>query len=267
MQEPVKVSCSVILNWQIVDVSTSALAGGRQPATVCGVIAACPAGHWPRSWLLLHILTGPPPKQYPVSVSVVVPKVPVPLTDTVCRPPGALSVNVTVPFRLPVVLGERVTLIVQFAPGARVDPQLLVSAKLALAAIPVMLSVAVPELASVIGRGWLAVPSTSSPKVRLFGESATFADPLPIDVPVADTPPQPVSAPDQRRVAMIKAKNLDFIPPSVYSMASAGSHGPKGLAIFSLPLSNHSWTALSSLLRPEHSYNRFLIGPEMKAFF
>lgn len=226
-----KVSRPLILNWQVVDVSTSALVGGRQPATVCGVIAACPTGHWVRSWLILHISTGPPPKQYPVSVSVVVPNVPVPLTESVCGLPAALSVNVTVPFRLPVVLGERVTLIVHFAPDARVGPQSLVSAKLALAAILVMVRVAVPGLVRVMGRGWLAVPSTSSPKVRLFGERATLGDPPPIDGPLADTPPQPVSAPDQRSVAVMKAKNMGFMLPAVYSRASAGSHDPEGLAI------------------------------------
>jgi hypothetical protein len=107
----------------------------------------------------------------------------VPLRETVCGLSAALSVNVTVPFTLPVVLGARVTLIAQFAPAASVAPQLSVSAKFALAAMLVMVSVAVPVLVSVMSRGSLALPLTSSPKVKLFAEKETLGDPPP--------PPQP----------------------------------------------------------------------------
>ena len=56
-----------------------------------------------------------------------------------------MSVTETVPFRLPEALGVKVTLIVQFAPDARVEPpHVLVSPKFALAAIVAMLSVVVP---------------------------------------------------------------------------------------------------------------------------
>jgi len=112
----------------------------------------------------------------------------VPLRETICGLPGALSLNEIVPLRLPEALGVKVTLIVQFAPDARVGPQLLVCPKFALAAILAMLSVAVPELVSVIGRGWLAVPTTSTPKVKLVVEKETFGDP-----PPSDPPPQPLS--------------------------------------------------------------------------
>ena len=111
-----------------------------------------------------------------------------PLRETVCGLPAALSVNETVPLTLPVVLGVRVTLIVQFAPAARVEPQLLVSAKFALAAILAIVSVAVPELVSVMGRGWLAVPTTSSPKVKPFVEKETLGDERET---LGDPPPQP----------------------------------------------------------------------------
>ena len=69
---------------------------------------------------------------------------PVPLSATICGLPGALSVTETVPFRLPDALGVNVTLMVQAAPDARVEPQVWVSPKFALAAILVILSVAVP---------------------------------------------------------------------------------------------------------------------------
>jgi hypothetical protein len=120
----------------------------------------------------------------------------VPLRETICGLPTALSVNETVPLTLPVVLGVRVTLIVQFAPTARVEPQLLVSAKFALAAILAIVSVAVPELVSVTGRGWLAVPTTSSPNVKPFVEKETLGDERETlgDPP----PPQPLSTQDPR---------------------------------------------------------------------
>jgi hypothetical protein len=105
--------------------------------------------------------------------------VPVPLRETVCGLPAALSVNETVPVALPEMVGARVTLIMQFAPAASVEPQLLVCAKFALAAILVMVSVAVPELVSVMGRGSLVVPWSSSPKVKLFVERETLGDPPP----------------------------------------------------------------------------------------
>lgn len=111
--------------------------------------------------------------------------VPVPLRETVCGLPVALSVIEIVPFKLPVVLGAKVTLIAQFAPDARAESQLLVSSKFALAAMFVMLSVAVPEFLSVIDSGWLVVLTTSMPKVRVVGDNETLGDP-----PLIDPPPQ-----------------------------------------------------------------------------
>jgi hypothetical protein len=55
--------------------------------------------------------------------------VPVPVSVTVCGLPVALSVIVSVPVRVPPAVGVKVTLIVQLAPAATVDPQVLVSAK------------------------------------------------------------------------------------------------------------------------------------------
>jgi hypothetical protein len=71
--------------------------------------------------------------------------VPAPLKETVCGLPGALSVMESVPARLPEALGAKVTLIVQFAPDARLEPwQLSVSPKLAVAAMVVMFNAVVP---------------------------------------------------------------------------------------------------------------------------
>jgi len=51
---------------------------------------------------------------------------PVPLNETFCGLPAALSVTDSVPVRLPVPVGVNVTLIVQLAPAPRLIPQLLV---------------------------------------------------------------------------------------------------------------------------------------------
>ncbi|MFZ0797302.1 MAG: hypothetical protein WAM98_05895 [Terriglobales bacterium] len=126
-----------------------------------------------------------------------------PLREIVCGLSAALSVNVTVPLTLPVVLGARVTLIAQFAPAASIDPQLLVSAKFALAAIPEIASGAVPALESVMSRGSLVEPSCSSPKVRLLAEKDTLGDPLP--------PPQPLSAQNPRRTRAMMHRVLEFM--------------------------------------------------------
>jgi hypothetical protein len=54
---------------------------------------------------------------------------PVPERLTTCGLPGASSVMLTAPVRVPVVVGVKVTLIVQFAPAAKFAPQVLVCAK------------------------------------------------------------------------------------------------------------------------------------------
>jgi len=128
----------------------------------------------------------------------------VPLRETICGLPAALSVNVTVPFTLPVVFGASVTLMAQLAPAASVAPQLLVSAKFALAAILVIASGAVPLLVSVMSRGSLAEPSASLPKVRLFAEKATLGDPL---LPL----PQPLTVQNPRSTRAKMHSVLEFM--------------------------------------------------------
>lgn len=59
--------------------------------------------------------------------------VPVPDRPTLCEPPAALSVTVSVPLRVPVAVGVNVTLAWQFAPAASVAPQLFVWPKSPLA--------------------------------------------------------------------------------------------------------------------------------------
>ncbi|MGA2236652.1 MAG: hypothetical protein ABSG23_14365 [Terriglobales bacterium] len=153
---------------------------------------------------------GTPPTHKPVNVLGVTA---VPLRETVCGLSAALSVNVTVPFTLPVVSGARVALIAQFAPAASDEPQLLVSEKFALAAMLVIVSGAVPVLVSVMSRGSLVEPSSSLPKVRLFAENETLGDPL--------LPAQPLSAQDPISIAAIKTTNLHFMLSSAYGCIPA----------------------------------------------
>src|ERR1700681_1725094 len=51
---------------------------------------------------------------------------PVPVRPTVCDPPAALSSRVMLPASIPVAVGVKVTLMLQAAPAASDDPQLLV---------------------------------------------------------------------------------------------------------------------------------------------
>jgi hypothetical protein len=70
--------------------------------------------------------------------------VPVPVTLTVCGLPAALSVIDNVPVRVPLCVGLKVTLMVQLASAARLEPQVFAWLKSPLAAILVILSAVVP---------------------------------------------------------------------------------------------------------------------------
>ena len=74
---------------------------------------------------------------------------PVPVRLTVWVAGLALSVIVIKPVRVPVTTGVKVTLIVQEAPAARLEPQVLVWEKSPLVTMLVMLRVAVPLFWSV----------------------------------------------------------------------------------------------------------------------
>ena len=67
-----------------------------------------------------------------------------PVRETVCGLFFTLSLTESVPSRVPVVVGVKVTLIVQVPSDARLPIQLFVSAKLAVAETLPMLSAAVP---------------------------------------------------------------------------------------------------------------------------
>ena len=72
------------------------------------------------------------------------PVAPVPARETVCTPSGASSVIESVPLKLPVVPGAKITLMVQFAPEATLGVQVLDSLKFVVVLIPETLRDAVP---------------------------------------------------------------------------------------------------------------------------
>jgi len=85
--------------------------------------------------------------------------VPVPVNETVCGLPPALSVTEMEPVREPVAVGAKVTEIVQVPAAATEAPQVLVWLKSPLAAIVVIVSAADPVLVSVTTWAALVVPN------------------------------------------------------------------------------------------------------------
>src|SRR5579863_9085195 len=89
---------------------------------------------------------------------------PVPAREMTCGLPGALSAIVMVAFRPPDALGEKVTLIAQFAPGAREVPQVVVWVKSSPPELdsvnPAMDMAVEPLFVSMTCCGTLLVPTT-----------------------------------------------------------------------------------------------------------
>lgn len=106
--------------------------------------------------------------------------VPVPVSGTVCGLLFALSVIVIAPVRVPVAVGVKVTLILQFAPAASVAPQgfgLVTRAKSPLATMLLMDNVPLPLLVMVTIFPGAVLPTTTAPQVSEVGDSVTA--PLP----------------------------------------------------------------------------------------
>jgi hypothetical protein len=109
--------------------------------------------------------------------------VPVPLRETECGDPGALSVKTTAALRAPAAVGLKVTEIVQLAPAARLAPQVVVSGKSPLLPVSPMLemvSAAAPVFFSVIVWAALAEPTLVSAKLKLVGLKETADVPVPV---------------------------------------------------------------------------------------
>lgn len=110
---------------------------------------------------------------------------PVPVSGTVCGLVPALSVMVMVPARVPVVVGVKVTVMVQLPPAAPPVPQLFVWAKLPVATMLEIVSLAPVLLVSLITFAALVVFTVWLPKLKLVGDSATvLVAPVPVMVTV-----------------------------------------------------------------------------------
>lgn len=104
---------------------------------------------------------------------------PVPLSDTLCGLPAALSVMLSEPVREPIWVGVKVTLILQFLPAARVLPQVEeLTAKSPVVPIPLMSSVPLPVLASVTVLAAEVLPTSVLAYVTEAGVSVTTGVPL-----------------------------------------------------------------------------------------
>src|SRR6185437_11052725 len=110
--------------------------------------------------------------------------VPVPDRLTVCGLPVALSETATPEAREPVVVGVKLTLIVQELAATRLVPQLLVCEKSPKLppeiAIELIVNGALPTLLRVTGTALLVVPVETLPKLMVLGVRLTTGpDPAP----------------------------------------------------------------------------------------
>jgi hypothetical protein len=139
-------------------------------------VTVCAALVVPTFWLAKVSETGE-------RLAVVVDGVAVPVRPTVCGLPGALSLTLKLPVRVPDAVGVNVTLMAQFPPAARELPQLSVSAKSPLVMMLVMVRVAVPVFDSVTVCAALVVPTVWLAKVSEVGERlAVVVDSVPVPV-------------------------------------------------------------------------------------
>lgn len=91
--------------------------------------------------------------------------------------PAALSVIATTPAKVPVVVGEKVTLIMQFAPTATPEPQVFVCEKAPFAVMLAIVSATVPVFVGVTSCGPLVVPTNCAAKVSVVAERFTVGTP------------------------------------------------------------------------------------------
>src|SRR5271157_2376238 len=98
----------------------------------------------------LVVLTGCPVKvRFEAERLTTGPAAPTPASATLWGVPTALSVKVRVPYRLPIDVGVKVTLMEQLMPTAKLAGQVLVSAKSPVVELLVMIRAAVPVLVRV----------------------------------------------------------------------------------------------------------------------
>jgi hypothetical protein len=103
------------------------------------------------------------------------PFTPVPLRGMAAGPVLVLSLSVMAPDSNPLVVGEKLTVIAQWAPAARLAPQSFVWLKFPLAAILIMLKLTLAGLLMVMVCGALVVPTPCDPKLSAAGATALKA--------------------------------------------------------------------------------------------
>lgn len=121
-----------------------------------------------------------------VKMTVEEEEVPVPVRLMVCGLLLALSVMVTVPVRVPVAVGWKVTLMVQLPPAVTEPPQLLVWAKSPLIATLVIVRAVVPLLVRVEVKALLVCPTVVLGKVREAGDTLAVGVVTPVPVRATD---------------------------------------------------------------------------------
>src|SRR5256884_439217 len=180
---------------------------------------------------VLVVASGWLPKPRLVGANPTPGAVPFPLSVMICGLPPALSASDSVPVRAPEAVGVKVTLMVQFAPAAKVAglvgqalAPVLVAAKSPEAANELIVKAAAPEFVSVTVIGALAVASGWLPKPRLVGANPTpGAVPFPLSVMICGLPPAlsvsdsvPVRAPEAVGVLLML-----MVPPTPAALADA----------------------------------------------
>jgi hypothetical protein len=132
----------------------------------------------PLNWHINPGQQGPNWLGHCIPRGVHLPAIPVPLRETICGLPGALSVMLSAAVRVPDAVGLNLTLMLQLAPAGSELPQVWVCTK-SPALVPViamllMVKLAVPVLLSVTIFGALVVPINWAEKVRRVGDKVAF---------------------------------------------------------------------------------------------
>jgi len=168
--------------------SLSAKSPGLAPVTDIPLIdsGAAPELVSVTVWAVLVLPSNWEPKARLVGDSDTPGAVPVPDSGALCGLSPALSLTCTLAVREPAAAGAKVTLMVQFAPAARLDGHVLVWAKSPLLAPAIAMlptdSDALPVLVSRIDRAELVSPTCCDPNATLVGDRVTAgacATPLP----------------------------------------------------------------------------------------
>ena len=142
----------------------------------------------------VELPTGSDPNDRLVADSVAPGPRPVPVSATFWGEPPALSVMMMAAVNAPVAAGSKCPWMLQFAPAAKLVPQLLANtnedAFVPVRAMLVMDKVALPVLVKVTACDAVAVPTAEEPNDRLVAESvAAGPRPVPVSATFCGDPP------------------------------------------------------------------------------